>query len=209
MTTSDPTQATPATAAAPAAPGSLADEARARVVAAADELYYARGIAAVGMDAVRDAAGVSLRRLYQWFPSKEELVLAVLASRRVRWSAELDAVVGAAPQGRDRLLAIYDYLADWFTTDSFRGCGFINAFGELGGTSPAVVLAVREHKLAFQERVAQLVAEAGADPSLAPQLALLAEGAQTTAAIAGSAEAAQHARAAAGILIDAALPATP
>lgn len=209
MTTSDPTQATPATAAAPAAPGSLADEARARVVAAADELYYARGIAAVGMDAVRDAAGVSLRRLYQWFPSKEELVLAVLASRRVRWSAELDAVVGAAPQGRDRLLAIYDYLADWFTTDSFRGCGFINAFGELGGTSPAVVLDVREHKLAFQERVAQLVAEAGADPSLAPQLALLAEGAQTTAAIAGSAEAAQHARAAAGILIDAALPATP
>lgn len=209
MTTSDPTQTTPATAAAPAAPGSPADEARARVVAAADELYYARGIAAVGMDAVRDAAGVSLRRLYQWFPSKEELVLAVLASRRVRWSAELDAVVGAAPQGRDRLLAIYDYLADWFTTDSFRGCGFINAFGELGGTSPAVVLAVREHKLAFQERVAQLVAEAGADPALAPQLALLAEGAQTTAAIAGSAEAAQHARAAAGILIDAALPATP
>lgn len=209
MTTSDPTQTTPATAAAPAAPGSRADEGRARVIAAADELYYARGIAAVGMDAVRDAAGVSLRRLYQWFPSKEELVLAVLASRRARWSAELDAVVGAAPQGRDRLLAIYDYLADWFTTDSFRGCGFINAFGELGGTSPAVVLAVREHKLAFQERVAQLAAEAGADPALAPQLALLAEGAQTTAAIAGSAEAAQHARAAAGILIDAALPATP
>ena len=209
MTTSDPTQTTAATAAAPAAPGSPADEARARVVAAADELYYARGIAAVGMDAVRDAAGVSLRRLYQWFPSKEELVLAVLASRRVRWSAELDAAVGAAPQGRDRLLAIYDYLADWFTTDSFRGCGFINAFGALAGASPAVVLAVREHKLAFQERVAQLVAEAGADPSLAPQLALLAEGAQPTAAIAGSAEAAQHARAAAGILIDAALPATP
>lgn len=179
------------------------DDLTTRIVDAADALYYARGYSTVGMDAVRDAAGVSLRRLYQEFASKEALVLAVLQRRRERWSIELDARLAAAPPGRDRLLALYDYLADWFGDDGFRGCGFINAFGELGGTSPAIAQAVREHKEGFQQRVAALAAEAGASPALAPPLALLAEGAQTTAAIAGSSEAAGHARAAASILIDA------
>jgi hypothetical protein len=53
--------------------------------------------------------------------------------------------------------------------------------------------------------VARLVAEAGGPESLAPQLAILAEGAQTTAAIAGTKEAAGHARRAAETLIDVAL----
>jgi AcrR family transcriptional regulator len=179
------------------------DELTTRIVDVADALYYVRGYSAVGMDAVRDAAGVSLRRLYQLFASKEELVLAVLARRRARWTVELEARLAAASTGRDRLLALYDYLADWFGEDGFRGCGFINAFGELGGTSPAIASAVRGHKEGFQQLVATLAAEAGASPALAPQLALLAEGAQTTAAIAGTTEAAGHARAAASILIDA------
>lgn len=189
--------------------GTAGDELRTAIIDTADALYYARGIAAVGMDAVRDAAGVSLRRLYQEFPSKEDLLLAVLARRRERWTADLDAAISAQPPGPGRLLALYDFLADWFTTDTFRGCGFINAFGELGPTSPAIAAAVRDHKQAFQERVAALAAEAGASPALAPQLALLAEGAQTTAAIAGTADAAGHARAAASILIDAALGSAP
>ena len=48
-----------------------------------------------------------------------------------------------------------------------------------------------------------LSAEAGGTQDLAPQLAILAEGAQTTAAISGDSAAARHARRAAEILIDA------
>ncbi|MET1035364.1 MAG: hypothetical protein ABWX68_09030 [Arthrobacter sp.] len=47
--------------------------------------------------------------------------------------------------------------------------------------------------------------DAGGPAWLAPQLALLAEGAQTTAAISGTADAAGEARAAAEILVAAAL----
>ncbi len=45
-------------------------ETRDRIVDAADALYYGRGIGQVGMDAVRDTAGVSLRALYKEFPAK-------------------------------------------------------------------------------------------------------------------------------------------
>ncbi len=180
-------------------------EARSRIVATADELYYARGIQAVGMDELRTAAGVSLKKLYAEFPSKGSIVMAVLEHRHQAWEEGLDARVRRESTPRSRLLAIFDYLCQWFGEDTFRGCGFINTFAELGAVSPEVAAYAREHKAAFQQYVARLAEEAGAPAQLAPQLSILAEGAQTTAAIAGSADAALQARAAAEILIDAAL----
>jgi AcrR family transcriptional regulator len=184
----------------PAASASVRDI----IVEAADRLYYAKGIQSVGMDELRSAAGVPLKRLYAEFPSKEAIVLAVMERRHELWTTGVSTLVDDAETPRDRLLAVYDYLAGWFSDDSFRGCGFINTFGELGGVSPAVATITREHKASFQDYVAGLVADAGAPASLAPQLAILAEGAQTTAAITGSPEAALHARRAAETLIDAA-----
>jgi len=181
------------------------DDARRRVVAAADGLFYGRGIQAVGMDEVRSVAGVSLKRLYALFPGKEQLVLAVLDARHRLWQEGLDDAAADAGTPRDRLLAVYDFLERWFTDDTFRGCGFINAFGELGATSPAVAEAARAHKDAFQRYVSRLTEAAGGDADLAAQLALLAEGAQTTAAISGRPDAARQARRAAQVLIEAAL----
>ena len=186
-------------------PAATDEAVREQILAAADRLFYSRGIQAVGMDALRAEAGVSLKRLYQLFPSKEALVEDFLRRRHQAWNdlVEMAVAIGDSPQGR--LLAIYDMLAHWFDESDFRGCAFINTFGEIGTAAPRIASLVRDHKAEFQARVAELVTEAGGPPSLAYQLAILAEGAQTTAAIAGTSEAATHARAAAATLIDAAL----
>ena len=176
-----------------------------RIVEAADRLFYRHGIQAVGMDAVRTESGVPLKRLYAAFPSKDALLLEVLRHRRATWDAGLAAAASTATSARERLLAVYDFLGGWFRTDDFRGCGFINAFGELGAVSPAVAAIARQQKDDFRSYVSRLVEELGAPPLLAAQLALLAEGAQTTAAISGRPDAAADARAAAETLIDAAL----
>ena len=181
------------------------EEVRERVLNAADRLYYGRGIQSVGMDELRRASGVSLKGLYGVFPSKAAIVLEVLDRRHALWNTGVSDRVARADNPRAKLLAIYDYLSDWFSDDTFRGCGFINAFAELGSISPEIAERARQHKAGFQSFVARLVADAGADPNLAPQLSILAEGAQTTAAIAGTPEAAVHARRAAEILIDAAM----
>lgn len=180
-------------------------EIRNRIVATADELYNAKGIQSVGMDELRAGAGVSLKKLYQEFPSKSAIVMAVLQRRHRSWTEGLDATVRQAATPRARLLAIFDYLTRWFSEDSFRGCGFINSFAELGAVSPEVAEYARQHKASFQDYVGKLAAEAGAPAYLASQLSILAEGAQTTAAIAGTPEAAGQARQAAEVLIDAAL----
>ncbi|MFD3687549.1 TetR/AcrR family transcriptional regulator [Nocardiopsis sp. NPDC058631] len=181
------------------------EEYRDRIVSAADRLYYARGFSSVGMDELRDESGVSLRRLYRLFPSKNDIVMAVLRGRRRMWTEGLAEYVDAVGPPEEKLLAVYDFLSGWFCEDDFRGCGFVNAFAELGAVNPEVAEIAREHKASFQRDLERLVAELGAEPSLAAQLALLAEGAQTTAAISGDPVAATHARRAARTLVGAAL----
>ncbi|MGW7245946.1 TetR/AcrR family transcriptional regulator [Streptomyces decoyicus] len=183
------------------------DEARARILDAAEKLFYDRGIQSVGMDELRTAAGVSLKRLYQCFPAKHDLVEAYLRRRDTRWRASLGTyVAGRADAPEVRPLVVFDWLYSWFSGPDFRGCAFINSFGELGATSEGVGRVAREHKGALLSYLTDLVrAVPVARPeALAGQLALLVDGAITTAAITGEPDAARRARAAAEALLAAA-----
>lgn len=178
----------------------------AQVLAAADRLFNDRGVQAVGMDSIRDAANVPLKRLYRLFPSKSALVCAVLEQRdRDVRTAIADYVQARAETPHERILAVFDYLLEWFADPAFRGCLFINTVGELGGTSDDIGRIARRHKLAMRDYLAELVAECSFPPELADQLMILANGAMATAAVQGDGpRAAQHARAAAATLLAAA-----
>jgi AcrR family transcriptional regulator len=179
-----------------------------QVLDAADALFYERGVQAVGMDAIRSASGVSLKRLYQLFPSKENLIEAYLDRRDALWKSMLASHVDAATDPRSRILAVFEFLHDWFRQRDYRGCAFINSFGELGTVSPRVAELALQHKEGFRQALIQLSTEAGAaDPErLADHLILLSEGAITRSAISGSADPALRAREAAVLLLDASLP---
>ena len=178
------------------------NDARQRVLKAAEELIYARGIRAVGMDDVRAHSGVALKRLYALFPGgKHTVVKAVLDRRDAQWRQDLTAFVERVADPHERLLAVFDWLAEWFAQPGFRGCAWINAFGEAGGTSHAVAAQVREHKRRFADQLSKWVADAQYAPELAEQLFLLAEGAMVTAGIRGSAQPAHTARHAATVLL--------
>ncbi|HEY4422113.1 MAG TPA: TetR/AcrR family transcriptional regulator [Pseudonocardia sp.] len=183
-----------------------------RLLGAAEALYYTRGIRAVGIDEVRTAAGVSLKRLYQLYPSKEHLVAAYLDARDVQWRGRLaDYVARHGGSPRDRMLAVFDWLGLWFAEPDFRGCAFINAFGELGDSAPLVLAAVRRHKDLFRAYLLDLARDLDVpDPAgIGEHLLLLAEGAMTAAAVLPEPRAAQQAGRAAAALLDAAAAERP
>lgn len=176
--------------------------ARERALDAAEELFYGRGVRSVGMDDVRSASGVSLKRLYQLFPAKEQLVVAYLERRDVRWRQRLAEFVDRQEDPLRRILAVFDWLETWFGEPGFRGCAWINSYGELGAASDGVAAQVRAHKQAFRDYLDRLVAAAGLPGTLTDQLFLLAEGAMVTAGITRSTEPAGQARSAAGVLLE-------
>ncbi|GGQ77906.1 TetR/AcrR family transcriptional regulator [Streptomyces asoensis] len=180
--------------------------AREQALDAAEKLFYGRGVQSVGMDDVRGASGVSLKRLYQLFPAKEQLVEAYLERRDVRWRAALAESVARHADPVERILAVFDWLERWFGEPDFRGCAWINAYGELGATSERIASRVRSHKRAFRDYMGALVADADLPEALAGSLSLLAEGAIVTAGISGGAAPAVQAREAARQLLDAERP---
>ena len=176
-----------------------------RVLTAADRLFNDRGVQAVGMDDIRDASNMSLKRLYRLFPSKSDIVEAVLEQRDCDVRTAIGRFVDEhAHTPRDRILAVFDFLAEWFAEPEFRGCLFINTVGELGGTSDAVGRIARRHKLAVRDFLADLVADCALPGELADQLMILANGAMVTAAVNNDPQAARQARAAAETLLFAA-----
>lgn len=156
---------------------------------AAEALFYEEGYQAVGMDRLRTASGVPLKRIYSLFPGKEAVAVAMLDRRDARWRAALDAHVRRHEDPRRRVLAVFDWLGEWLVGPGHRGCAWINAFGELGGTSEPVAEAVRRHKASFREDLGVLVAEAGVPAAAADAIHLLAEGLLVTGGIVEEAQA--------------------
>ncbi|MFG2225068.1 TetR/AcrR family transcriptional regulator [Streptomyces sp. NPDC048644] len=160
---------------------------------AAEALFYERGIQAVGMDRIRAASGLPLKRIYRLFATKEDLVVAVLQRRDQQWRGSLAAHVERVADPRERVLAVFDWLAEWFAEPGFRGCAWVNAHGEIGASSEPVLAEVRSHKRAFHDQIAGWAQAAGM-PSAEPVF-LLAEGAIVAAGISGDTAPARHARA--------------
>ena len=185
--------------------------ARERILQAAEELFYTRGIHATGVAALMEAAHVSPRTFYVHFPTKNALVEEYLR----RFESEQLLGADAALERRDqtaahRLLAIFA-APESNSPAPLRGCPFHNAAIEGAGELPEVARLAQRHKRAFRDRLVATAAEAGAaDPeSLGRQLAVIFEGANALAASSNDAEAFTDARRAAKTLLDMALTTTP
>lgn len=152
-----------------------------RIAEAAEELFYERGITAVGVDLVAERSGTTKRTLYNQFGSKDELVATYLARRDERWRALVAATVAASEDPFDAVTAPFTALRTW-TASSTRGCAFVNALAELPDPAhPAHRIAVDE-KLWLLDLFERLAVAAGCAEarSLATRLLVLHEGALAT-----------------------------
>ena len=168
-------------------------------MAAADRLFYQKGIRAVGVDTVAAEAGISKRSLYDTFPSKDALVAAYLRQR-------IQPLPASDLPPTAQVLALFDQLHVRFANGDFRGCPFVNAVTELAEdceTARAIALDYKEDR---RQHIASLLVRAGVrDPeTLASQIALLFEGAIASMLVRQDAEVAIQARDAASVLMRAA-----
>jgi AcrR family transcriptional regulator len=170
-----------------------------RILAAADKLFYEQGIRAVGVDAVAAEAGVSKRTLYNYYPTKDDLIAAYLTGR-------FKLVPPSDAPARSQILAYFDRLERLFAEGGFRGCPYVNAVTELADRKHAATsIAVRfkEERFAWYRSLLERMGVQDPD-SLATQLQMLVEGALITALVRDDPKVARAARAAAEVLIDAA-----
>ncbi|PRC47009.1 TetR family transcriptional regulator, partial [Mycobacterium sp. ITM-2017-0098] len=135
--------------------------ARERLLRAADELFYANGITATGVDAVIAKAGVATGSLYKNFAGKDDLVTAYLTERDHRFRTLWESHIDAESRPQQRLLTLFAATEDWASgAELRRGCAHVAAAAQLPDGHPGVTAAA-EHKRYVVVRLTALAESAG------------------------------------------------
>ena len=98
-----------------------------RIYDTARDLFYHRGVRAVGVDEIVTQAGVTKPSLYRAFASKDDLVAACLEGDAEQSKCDLEAYLAEAPQEpRAQLSALVRFFAAKTERPDFRGCPMSN-----------------------------------------------------------------------------------
>ena len=154
--------------------------ARDKVLAAASDLFYRKGIRAVGVEEIVNEAGVAKISLYRSFRSKDDLIVAYLEARNAEFWREWDAAFSKYDDDpRAQLRAVMTHLGRRTTERNYRGCPFINYAVEFPGASHPGHRVVDANKREWRRRLVAIT-RALATPKperTADRLMLLIEGA--------------------------------
>jgi AcrR family transcriptional regulator len=170
-------------------PGFLKKTAASKIFDTAKDLFYKRGIRAVGVDEIVCEAGVTKPSLYRAYKSKDDLVAACLQESVNEGWAEIHAAIDAAgPSPHDRLRAVFRLYADKINHPQFRGCAISNVAIEMpesGHPGRDIVENCKTDLRALMSRLTRDLDIQDAD-TLADGLILIIEGAMATHHVFGS-----------------------
>ena len=167
---------------------------KAQIASRLEQAFNTRGFAEPSVAELQKAAGVSLRTLYRYFPSKEAMVIGSLNYRHARYLAFL--AENEPPPGRNSIVHLFARLADWMATHAPNGCMSLNALASHPGNR-----VVRDSTMRHKNELIQMMARRSGQPELSNELFLLHEGASAAWPIVGT-QAILSAEAAALKLID-------
>jgi AcrR family transcriptional regulator len=159
-----------------------------RILATARDLIYREGARAVGVDRIVAESGVAKMSLYRWFPSKDDLIAAVLLEEQARvlrvWDKNMEKFAG---QPLQQLRAQFESLAYAIGQPGYRGCAFLNAAMAFADDTHPARAVVLKFKQELTRRFTALAISIGAkDPeALAAQLNLLVDGAHASGQVLG------------------------
>ncbi|WP_305987971.1 TetR/AcrR family transcriptional regulator [Roseibium sp. MMSF_3544] len=140
-----------------------------RIAAGLERVFAENGFAEPNIDSLREAAGVSLRTLYKYMPSREEMVLSALEHRHGRY---MDLVFSDMPADDAPILhVVFDRVARWMAEEAAHGCLFHAAVASAPHNERLRALLGR-HKT----EVAQKIAVLSGLPERSGEIALIIEG---------------------------------
>lgn len=163
--------------------GPAAPPPRERILLAARELFYARGIRGVGVDEIAARASTNKMTLYRHFESKDLLVAEYLRGLARDADSVWSELARAHPgDALAQLRGFVELMAGHMCDPDDRGCPLANAAVELADKLHPARAVIEEHKSHQRERLTLLCREAGfQEPErLSDEIFLLLEGARVS-----------------------------
>jgi AcrR family transcriptional regulator len=155
-------------------------------------VFSLHGFNASGVERVLREGGISRMTLYNHFASKEDLIVAALRRRdEIFRDRMMRYAEWKADSPRERVLAVFGFLEQWFNDAEFSGCMFINAAAEFDDPRSEVRRLAAEHKRSIVAYLADLCRASGhpRPEHAAEELGLLIDGAIVSARVVYQAQA--------------------
>lgn len=126
-------------------------EPRERLLRTATEVFYAKGIHAVGIEEIVERAQITRSTLYRHFPGKEDLVVAYLEAASQFERASIASILTLEQSPEDAVRSVAEAIVGQIKNPVFRGCAFLNAAAEYPDVEHPVHKAILDHRAWFAE----------------------------------------------------------
>ena len=156
---------------------------RDRIMQTARDLFYIRGIRAVGVDTIACGAGTNKMSFYRCFGSKDALVAEYLRGQeREAWAWWDGTIAPHAGNARAQIESLFDAQVNKTCKLDSRGCALANAAVEISDPEHPARAVVEGFKAEIRRRFRELARSMGArdSESLGDSLMLLWEGSYLT-----------------------------
>lgn len=179
----------------------LTDSRRQEIVDSADSYFTRHGFHPTTLSRVVSGTAATDAEIAAGFGSLDELTEAVVDGRHHAWMTQVRDCCDDVDAPKDKVLAIFGHLEQWFAEERFKTTVFSTVYASLGVEKPWVSQMAARHVKTFTTFVEDLAVSAELPRSLGTSIAILAEGAQVTAALTTDPSPAREARTAAAMLI--------
>ncbi|MDR9803955.1 TetR/AcrR family transcriptional regulator [Rhizobium hidalgonense] len=162
------------------APAPAVNDVRDRILETASELFYRRGVRAVGVDLVVEKSGVAKTSLYRHFGTKDDLIAAFLKREDLDFWNTWDRVAEQhADDAGAELDAHFEWIGERVGRDNYRGCPQINTAAEFPEAGHPARKVAETHMREMRRRLKTIAGRLAvtAPDRLAGQLAVLINGA--------------------------------
>ena len=158
-------------------------EIRQTIVETASNLFYKNGYNLTGINEIIREAGIAKATLYSHFRSKDDICVAYLRHKNDTFLEEIKAYVLKSPKGKTQLLALFNFLKNFFKDKDFNGCWCIRTIAEIPREKENIRAEIQSQKNQFLQLINQLMLNnfpknsTKENESLAKRIYLLYEGA--------------------------------
>lgn len=145
---------------------------RSRIIETASRLFYTQGYNNTGINQVIKEAKVAKASFYDYFPSKEYLLIEYLKHAAQQTNSMLQIAMETGTTPKEKVIAVFDNLLKQSRQAHYNGCNFLNILAEIPQGNKDVRSMVRNQKDHIREVFVKILGR-GKKDRLADELYLL------------------------------------
>lgn len=129
------------------------------IIKTASELFYRNGYNSTGINQIIKESGIAKATLYNHFKSKEDLCISYLKYMNENFLIKIKDYCYSKFETKSRVLAIFEFLEEFFDKKEFNGCWCIKTVSELPKDDKIIRKEIQFQKKQFIEFISDLSKE--------------------------------------------------